>query len=148
MTGRMSIASEDDITVAGNITYTTDPVAHPTSTDALGLLSYTDVWVGTSAPNNLTIDAAIMATGASIAANSPGSFGVNNYNSGSPRGNLNVYGGIVQEVRGAVATVSNGSVVTGYSKNYSYDPRFINTPPPYYPTVSGVLKYTSWTEGH
>jgi hypothetical protein len=148
VTGRMSIASEDDITVAGNITYTTDPVAHPTSTDALGLLSYTDVWVGTSAPNNLTIDAAIMATGASIAANSPGSFGVNNYNSGSPRGNLNVYGGIVQEVRAPVATVNNGSVVTGYSKNYSYDPRFINTPPPYYPTVSGVLKYTSWTEGH
>src|ERR1035437_5331386 len=28
VTGRMSIASEDDITVAGNITYTTDPVAH------------------------------------------------------------------------------------------------------------------------
>jgi hypothetical protein len=148
VTGRLTIASENDMTVGGNITYTTDPVAHPTSTDALGLLSYDDIYVGTSAPNNLTIDAAIMATGASSAANSPGSFGVNNYNSGSPRGNLNVYGGIVQEVRAPVATVNNGSVVTGYSKNYSYDPRFINTPPPYYPTVSGVLKYTSWTEGH
>jgi hypothetical protein len=148
VTGRLTIASEADTTIAGNITYTTDPVAHPTSTDALGLLSYDDIYVGTSAPNNLTIDAAIMATGASSSANSPGSFGVNNYNTGSPRGNLNVYGGIVQEVRGAVATVSNGSVVTGYSKNYSYDPRFINTPPPYYPTVSGVLKYTSWQESH
>src|ERR1017187_1642916 len=116
VTGRVSIASEDDMTVAGNITYFTDPVAHPTSTDALGLLSYTDVWVGTSAPNNLTIDAAIMATGASIADNSPGSFGVNNYNSGSPRGNLNVYGGIVQEVRAPVATVNKGSVGSSSSK--------------------------------
>jgi hypothetical protein len=147
--GRVTIASEDDMTIAGNITYTTDPVANPNSKDALGLLSYNDVWVGTTAPNNVTIDAAIMATGASAAAGSPGSFGVINYNSGGTRGNLNVYGGIVQEIRGAVGQANvNGSLIHGFSKNYSYDPRFINTPPPYYPTVSGVLKYTSWTESH
>jgi hypothetical protein len=149
VTGRLTIASEDDITIGGNITYTTDPVAHPTSTDALGLLSWNDVWVGTSAPDDVTIDAAIMATGGSAAANSPGSFGVINYNSGGTRGNLTVYGGIVQEVRGAVGTANGQGVINhGFSKNYSYDPRFINTPPPYYPTVSGVLKFTNWTEGH
>jgi hypothetical protein len=146
LTGRLTIASEADMTVGGSITYTTDPRVHPTSTDALGLLSQADVWVGTTAPNNVVIDAAIMATGG--AAGSPGSFGVINYNSGATRGNLTVYGGIVQEVRGAVATVNGGNITHGYSKDYSYDPRFINTPPPYYPTVSGVLKFTNWTEGH
>ena len=146
--GRVTIAAEDDMTIGGNIVYNTDPVANPNSTDALGLLSYNDVWVGTTAPNNMTIDAAIMATGASAAAGSPGSFGVINYNSGTPRGTLTVYGGIVQEVRGAVATVSGGSITHGYSKDYSYDPRFITKPPPYYPTVSGILKYANWTEGH
>ena len=138
LTGRMTIASEDDITIGGNITYTTDPRVHPTSTDALGLLSYADIWVDTTAPNNEEIDAAMMATGASGVNNSPGSFGVINYNSGQPRGILTVYGGIVQEVRGAVGTLNNGTVNHGFDKAYSYDPRFINTPPPYYPTVSGV----------
>ena len=63
LTGRLTIASEADMTVGGSITYTTDPRVHPTSTDALGLLSQADVWVGTTAPNNVVIDAAIMATG-------------------------------------------------------------------------------------
>ena len=147
LTGRVTIASEADMTVGGSITYTTDPRVHPTSTDALGLLSEADVWVDTTAPNNEEIDAAVMATGA--ASGNPGSFGVVNYNSGGTRGTLTVYGGIVQENRGAVGTANvNGSIIHGFSKNYSYDPRFINTPPPYYPTVSGVLKFTNWTEGH
>ena len=150
VTGRMTIASEDDMTIAGSITYTTNPRTTPSSTDALGLISDTDVWVGTSAPHNLEIDAAIMATGASSAANSPGSFGVNNYDDSSNphlgnRGTLTVYGGIVQEVRGAVGT---GSGTTGYIKNYSYDPRFITTPPPYYPKISSKVLFSQWTESH
>lgn len=146
VTGQLTIASESDMTVGGSITYTTDPRVHPTSTDALGLLSEADVYVGTTAPNNEEIDAAVMATGE--ASGTPGSFGVNNYNSGSPRGTLTVYGGIVEENRGAVGTASGGVINHGFSKAYSYDPRFITTPPPYYPTVSGVLKFTNWAEGH
>jgi hypothetical protein len=148
LTGQLTIASEADMTIGGSITYTTDPRVNSASTDALGLLSQADVYVGTTAPNNEEIDAAIMATGASAAANTPGSFGVNNYNGGSPRGTLTVYGGIVQETRGAVGTASGGTILTGFSKNYSYDPRFINTPPPYYPTVSGLLKYANWKESN
>ena len=148
VTGRLTVASEADMTIGGNITYTTDPVAHPTSTDALGLISKADVWVGTSAPNNLVIDAAIMATGASVNGSDLGTFGVINYNSGSPRGTLTLYGGIVQEVRGAVCTFSGSTVNHGYSKNYSYDPRFISKPPPYYPTVSNQVSFAQWTEGH
>ena len=148
VTGRLTVASEADMTIGGNITYTTDPSTHPASTDALGLVSKADVWVGTSAPNNLVIDAAIMATGASLATADNGSFGVINYDSGSPRGSLTLYGGIVQEVRGAVCTFSGSTVNHGYSKNYSYDPRFITKPPPYYPTISNRVSFAQWTEGH
>ena len=102
--------------------------------------------MGTSAPNNLEVDAAIMCTGTS-GDGSAGSWGVINYNTGSPRGNLTVLGGIVQNVRGAVCTFSGSTVSTGYAKQYSYDSRFLNTPPPYYPVVLGLVRFASWQEG-
>ncbi len=144
--GRTTIASEDDITIGGNIFYKTDPQTTPSSTDALGLISMSDVWVGSSAPNNVEIEAAIMATGAKAGVD--GSFGVTGYNSGPSRGILNVYGGIVQEIRGAVGTGSGGASTTGYTKNYSYDSRFITKPPPYYPTISNQLSFAQWRESN
>jgi Tfp pilus assembly protein PilX len=148
LSGRMTIASEEDMTIAGNIDYKTNPSTTPSSTDALGLITKADIWVGLTAPNNLTIDAAMMATGANANSSDPGSFGVTSYNTGSARGNLNIYGGIVQEVRGAVNTSSGGVISTGYNKNYSYDSRFINKPPPYYPTVASQILFSKWTESH
>jgi len=148
VTGRLTVVSEDDMYIRGNITYGTDPVAQPTSTDALALISKSDVWVDTTAPNNLTIDAAVMATGQT--SGTDGSFGVVNYDSGNPRGTLNVYGGIVQLIRGAVGTFDShsGATTHGYAKNYSYDPRFINNPPPYFPVISDKVTFSQWSEGH
>ncbi len=147
ISGRMTMASEADITINGSINYKTNPSTTPSSTDALGLISYADITVGTGAPNNETIDAAMMATGASAASSTPGTFSVLNYNTGSSRGVLTVYGGIVQEIRGAVGTGSGGSG-TGYTKSYSYDPRFISKPPPYYPTISSQIMFSQWKENH
>ncbi|MGA2140572.1 MAG: hypothetical protein ABSH14_17080 [Verrucomicrobiia bacterium] len=144
--GRVTIASEDDINIGGNIFYKNDPQTIPSSTDALGLIAMSDVWVGSTAPNNLQIHAAIMATG--VKAGVDGSFGVTGYDSGPSRGILTVYGGIVQEIRGAVGTGSGGASTTGYSKNYSYDSRFITKPPPYYPTISNQLSFAQWSESN
>ena len=144
--GRLTIVTETNMYLQGNITYTSNPVSNPSSDDALGLISGADVWVDTIAPNNLTINAAIMATG-DFAPNDTGSFGVINYNSGSPRGTLTIYGGIVQSLRGAVGQSSNGNPLHGYTKYYSYDPRFIDNPPPYYPVISSQVKFSQWREG-
>ena len=146
VTGRLTVVTETDTYIRGHIRYTTDPQTNPNSTDALGLISRDDIWVDTSAPNNLDIDAAMIAAGTSDDGTT-GSFGVINYNTGSPRGTLNVYGGIVQDQRGAVCTFSGGSVNHGYAKNYSYDPRFINNPPPYYPTIANKVEFSQWQEG-
>lgn len=146
VTGRLTVAAEEDVMIRGHIDYTTDPRINSNSTDALGIIARDDVWVDTTAPNDLRISAAIMATGTESAGN-PGSFGVINFNSGPPRGTLYVYGGIIQDTRGAVGTFSGNSMVSGYDKNYSYDPRFLERPPPYFPAVSGKLEYKNWTEG-
>jgi len=146
ISGRLTVVAENNITISGNVLYTPDPRSNSTSTAALGLISQDNVSVGTNAPNNLEVDSAIMATGTS-GDGSAGSWGVINYSTGSARGNLTVYGGIVQNTRGAVGTLSSGVLSTGYKKNYSYDSRFLNTPPPYYPVVKGVVRFSSWQEG-
>lgn len=142
--GRLMVVTENDIIISGNLTYTVDPRSNSTSTCALGLIAADDIVVNTNAPNNATICAAMMATGTS-ADGTAGSFGVLNYNSGSSRGPLTLYGGIVQNTRGAVGTGGVGG--TGYYKNYSYDPRFLSAPPPYYPVISGMVRFFNWTEG-
>ena len=152
VTGRLSVATEDDMYIQNNITYTNDPRTNSASTAALGLISKADIWVNTNAPNNVTIQAAMLATGTSPGNN--GSFGVINYNdAASPqlgnRGSLTVYGGIVQNQRGPVGTFnqSTGQTTAGFAKNYSYDVRFINNPPPYYPVIVGKVLFSQWTEG-
>ncbi len=151
--GRLTIATESDIHIQGNITYASDPRVHSNSDDALGLIAESDVWVDTSAPHNLEIDAAIMATGLT-SSSGDGSFGVINYDDSSNpqlgyRGTLTIYGGVVQEIRGAVGTFNShtGQMSTGYLKNYSYDSRFVNTPPPSYPVISSQVRFSQWQEG-
>lgn len=143
--GRVTFVTEDDISITNNITYASDPRTNAASDDALGLVSYDDIWVATNAPNNLEVFAAMMATGAMT--NESGSFGVVGYNQGTVRGNLTVYGSIVQEVRGAVASGNSGGMTSGYVKNYSYDRRFSVQAPPYFPRLKTKLTMGQWREG-
>lgn len=148
VTGPLTVVSEASMYVENNITYTHNPVTTPTTTDALGLISQDNIWVDKNAPSSLTIDAAMIAAGTS-GDGSAGSFGAIEYGTLTPTGNLTVYGGIVQAVRGPVGTVgSGGTLSTGYAKNYSYDPRFLTKPPPNYPIVSGRINFSQWQEGH
>lgn len=132
LTGRLTVVADDDIQIANHIRYTTNPTNNPASTDALGMIAKQDVVVLTGAPNNLDVYSHIICQN--------GGFGVNNYNSGSSRGFLNVIGGIVNSVRNAVGTTSP----SGYVKNYIYDTRFAQNPPPAYPNLPYVLQWTSW----
>lgn len=146
VTGPLTVVSEASMYVENNITYTHNPVTTPTTTDALGLISQDNIWVDTGAPAALTIDAAMIAAGTS-GDGSAGSFSVINYSTRTPTGTLTVYGGIVQDVRGAVGEANgSGTITDGYAKNYSYDPRFLTKPPPDYPVISGKVNFSQWQE--
>ena len=148
VTGPLTVVSENNMYVENSITYTHNPATTPSSTDALGLISQDCIWVDTGAPANLTIDAAMITTGSS-GDGTTGSFGVSNYSSKTPTGTLTILGGIVQNQRGAVATVNGSGVTqTGYNKAYSYDSRFLTKPPPDYPTIASVVNFAQWTEGN
>jgi Tfp pilus assembly protein PilX len=141
--GQVTIGSNGDIRIMDNIVYNTDPRIDPNSTDLLGLVSDANVIMWNSTANLDTADETVMA--AIMALNT--SWTVQSYNSGSPRGKLIVYGGIIQKQRGAVGTFnsSSGAIVTGYEKAYSYDARLMDNPPPAFPTTGQVEK-VAWTE--
>ncbi len=135
-----------DITISDNVKYKTayDATKDPDAPanllpGTLGLVSG-DVKVQTGAPNNLEIDAVVMAGGANVT----GSFSVEDYNTKQPTGKLKVVGGIIQQQRGPVGTLGSGGFLnTGYAKNYNYDARMADNPPPYFPTTGGYDRL-SW----
>jgi hypothetical protein len=124
--GQLTIASQDDIVITGNLVYS----QYPGGSDVLGLVADNDVAVihasGADVTNDLTIDAAIMSLNHS--------FYVQNWSRGSPLGTLTVNGVIAQKFRGPVGTFSGsgGIINTGYAKAYSYDTRLKYLTPPYF----------------
>lgn len=144
LNGQLTIGTSNSIYIVNNLLYNDDPETNPASTDILGLVAQNNVYVDSTAPYDLEIDAYIMALNTS--------FGVENYNT-VLKGTLTIYGGITQYRRGPVGTFNSttGTRVSGYSKNYFYDSRLENTAPPHFPPArdaSGRIIYikTLYTE--
>jgi len=87
-------------------------------TSSLNLVAINNVRVGKKL-TNMKIFASLFAF--------DGSFMVDNHNTGSPSGQLFVFGSIMQNYRGPVGTFnpSTGETLTGYYKTYAYDPRIL-----------------------
>jgi len=148
--GRITLAATDNIIIADDVKYVTDPGAG-TCTDMLGLFSGADVLL---ADNTLNAPSQAIGTstyytfddtkdeyihGVVLALDN---FTVENYNAGASdaedcgttnngRGCLYLSGGIIQRQRGAVGLVGGA----GYIKRYSYDICGLTNPPPYFPTT-------------
>jgi Tfp pilus assembly protein PilX len=132
----VTFASSNDIVVTGNITRTTDAwmlglipdkfarIYHPVRRLADGQCDILNGGVPTSGTplNNPQIDAAILAL--------TRSFAVDGHECGPVYGTLTVRGAIAQKYRGTVGTLSGGTAVTGYIKNYQYDDRLAQRSPP------------------
>lgn len=132
--GAMTVGAENYAYVIGDISYV------DTSTDILGIVANNAVYVwnpdvpsgGTS--GDRTIQASVLSV--------LHTFQVQNYDTGL-KGTLNVYGAIAQKFRGTVATSSGSGRVSGYAKNYVYDPRLrFTTPPKFLTPTSTTYKVT------
>ena len=139
--GQLSVGTNRDMVITGDVKYSDDPRINPNSTDMLGLIAEKDMVISQNASpagGNLTIQASIMAM--------DDSFYLENWQSGL-KGTLNVYGGIIQDSRGPIGTFnsSTNQKVSGYTKNYVYDPRLKTSPPPFYPTTGDYVGL-SWRE--
>lgn len=98
-----------------------------------------------NAPSNVRIQASLLT--------SNGIVEVEDYNQGSARGAVQLLGGIIEREYGAFGTFSSstGSMSTGYSRQFTFDPRLSRgLTPPYFPTVGqdGVSDIRTFTFGH
>lgn len=127
--GEVTINAENYIYITNDLRYDS------TSPDTvLGLVAQNQIWVWNpikdwngSSGNRMvngsrTIDAAMLSVNKT--------FQVQNYDTGGYRGQLIVYGAIAQKFRGPVGTGNSSGTVTGFAKEYNYDPRFKQTAPP------------------
>lgn len=139
LNGRMTVGTNRDVVVPSSLVYADDPRVNPNSDDVLGIISERNALIDDVAPNDVEIDGVIMALNTS--------FMRENYAVGPPKGTLTVYGGIIQDQRGPVGTFNGatGQKLSGYSKDYSYDPRLLSSPPPYMPTTGDYVTL-SWEE--
>lgn len=140
----LTIATEGNMLIKTKVLYNTRP-DNPSCTGMLGLVASNSIKVASDAPNNMEIHATIMSFN--------DSFSVENYNSGSSKGTLTIWGGIIQQYRGAVGTFNSktGAQLTGYVKNYHYDDRVTAQPPPVFPLIKinpedPYYRIDSWEE--
>ncbi len=110
----------------------------PGCEDRLGLISEANIIIDNTAPNrhDVIIDAALLALGHS--------FTVEKYWSGGPRGTIKLWGSVSQDIRGPVGTFGRHGM-TGYMKEYHYDQRLRDAPPPYFP-ASGEYIVENWRQ--
>jgi Tfp pilus assembly protein PilX len=128
VSGHVTVGADNGINIPASVVYN-----DPTS-DVLGLVTPAAITVTASANTvaDLTIDASMMSFS--------NSFTVQNYSSGVARGTLHVFGGIIQWYRGPVGTLnsSTGAIVTGYAKDYKWDSKLLDQPPPNFPTTGNI----------
>jgi hypothetical protein len=122
---QLTVVSEDDMIVKRDLMYED----FDTGECVLGLFSSEgDVRISTSAPDDLVIDGFIMAS-----ANGK-CFTVDDYDRGGYRGTVYLRGGVAEDRYGAFGTFSTHGSMTGYGRDFRYDPRGIV--PPYWPTTT------------
>jgi hypothetical protein len=157
VTGQYSVVSSTVTTVIGkgkkkttvktggtiylddDVVFHKDPRTDPTSTDLLGIIAEDEVLITDNTPNHddINIDASIFCQN--------GGFGADNYNSRPVSGNINLLGGVIQNIRRAVGTFNSYGTVSGFSKRYMYDTRLMVASPPAFPGT-GSFEIVSWLE--
>lgn len=83
-----------------------------------------------NAPRDVRIHGSLMSSNGVVT--------VEDYNQGSPRGDVELLGGIIEEEYGPFGTFngSTGEPSSGYGRSFTYDPRLADgLSPPYFPTL-------------
>lgn len=134
-------ASNRSIVINGNITY-----ASKDGSSVLGLIAQDSVIVPLyAAPNNLEINAAVMAQRGSVVRYHY----TNVYNPYHLRNSLTHYGAIVTNKFWTWTWVNGGTVISGYqTTNTTYDPYLTYNPPPGFPKQGdySILRWEDVTE--
>ncbi|MGD8305242.1 MAG: hypothetical protein PVF17_01185 [Ignavibacteria bacterium] len=136
---RREVTTGGTIYLDNDIVFHKDPRTDPTSTDLLGIIAEDEVLITDNSANrnDINIHASIFCEN--------GGFGAEDYNRRPESGNINLLGGIIQNIRRAVGTFNSRGTSTGFNKRYMYDDRLMVASPPAFPGT-GSFEIVSWQE--
>ncbi len=138
--GQYTVASDCNIYLDDDIVYKNNPnIINNNNTDLLGIVAQKNVIITDNKANHkdINIDAAIYTQG---------SFTAENYDNLPVCGNINLIGGITQNVRGPVGLFNyGGNISSGFAKRYAYDQRLMISSPPFFPGT-GRFEIVSWLD--
>lgn len=125
-------ATAPSIIIPNNIVYTAKD-----GSVSLGLVAQKDILLSYSAPNNLEIDAAMVAQNGSVQ---------NYYFAGNIKNTITIYGAIGSYGVWTWSWVNGSGQTTGGYQNTStsYDSNLLYAPPPSFPLTSGGYQQISW----
>lgn len=141
--GELTVSSANDVVIIDDLLYAASDTTGrplPGCNDLMGIVAEEDIVFANIAPqtDNLKINSVLMALNTSIAAE--------DYAVRDTCGTLTIWGGLIQQRRGAVGTINgSGDILTGYIKDYHYDPRVTARTPPEFP-LTGVYENVAWAE--
>jgi hypothetical protein len=145
--GEVTIGVDGNVIITNDILYAdSSPGSGPNEgcDDVLGIIaagqSQGNVIIEDNAANgdNCEIHGVFMALNNTIEAE--------DYQHGSPRGNLTLYGGLLAQSAIHLAEYNNNGVITsGYYRDYHYDGRMLFLPPPFFPFASNFAIWI-WEE--
>lgn len=133
--GRLTVASSDTMIIWDNLIYRYANADNSVPTDiedVLGLISENYIMVGDSVGDTVYINAAMAAINGSISVRDIYNYGYSTPNN-NEKSSLFIYGSLAQRNRGIVRTTHNGWGVRGFiQKDYFYDTRLQDNPPPHF----------------
>jgi len=140
--GRVTVATKGTILVTDDLLCADDPRTNPNSDDIIGLVAARDIIVWNNHHDqDRTIQATIMTMNPATAPNK--NFWVKNYKN-DRYGYLHLYGGLIQQSRGAVGLTGSYYSRKGYLKDYRWDPRLREQIPPSFPMLLVLRKIAWW----
>jgi hypothetical protein len=136
---QLTISATNNIVITNHITYQTDPTTNPNAKNILGIFSSNgNIYLGRNAPNNLKLNATVMAASANHGIGAEGLATGTGYDSNYPnKGMWNLLGGLIENKNQTTGVYYSNGNMTGYKWNFTYDTRFASgVAPPFFPYVT------------
>ncbi|MCB1221560.1 MAG: DUF4900 domain-containing protein [Planctomycetales bacterium] len=138
----ITVSATGDIKIGGHITYAVDPADNPDADNILGIFSAGgNIMLRQDGPNNLNIDASMMAVSNDHGLGAEGIIQGNNYVYNYPnKGKLQLTGGLIENRNQTTGVYYSNGHKTGYEWDFTYDDRFqTGKAPPYFPYVTKFI---------
>ncbi|MCB1215759.1 DUF4900 domain-containing protein [bacterium] len=138
----ITVSASEDIYIGGHITYAVDPADNPDADNILGIFSAGgNIMLREDGPDNLEINASMMAVSNDHGLGAEGIISGNNYVYNYPnKGKLKLTGGLIENRNQTTGVYYSNGHKTGYEWDFTYDDRFqAGKAPPYFPYVTKFI---------